>query len=177
MQNLRIMGAVRPRNEGCWRVRGRCFLWCALGNPAFPCQRYYENLRLMFFPSPFFPSSRSSSAVQHHSGPRGESSTRPFVMRASLASPRLAGVRLREYAGRRCGNPNFAINSASLTVVAIVAHLVAGPRPHTLIGEPARAEPKALRLRLLHAPAGLTWAWGRRHRGSLCANHTIPQPA
>lgn len=58
---------------------------------------------------------------------------------------------------------DFAINTAWLTAVAIAADLVAWLRLLALNGPLAKAEPKALRYRLLHVPARLTRSARRRH--------------
>lgn len=55
------------------------------------------------------------------------------------------------------------INTAWLTAVAIAADLIAWLRLFTLSGDLAKAEPKALRYRLLHVPARLTRSARRRH--------------
>ena len=58
---------------------------------------------------------------------------------------------------------DFAINTAWLTGVAIAADLTAWLRLLALTGPLAKAEPKALRYRLLHVPARLTHSSRRRH--------------
>jgi hypothetical protein len=58
---------------------------------------------------------------------------------------------------------DFAINKAWLTAVAIAADLTAWLRMLALTGQLAKAEPKALRYRLLHVPARLTRSARRRH--------------
>jgi hypothetical protein len=58
---------------------------------------------------------------------------------------------------------DFAINTAWLAAVAIAADLVAWFRLLALGGQLARAEPKALRYRVLHVPARLAHG-GRRRR-------------
>jgi Transposase DDE domain group 1 len=57
----------------------------------------------------------------------------------------------------------FAINTAWLTATAIAADLTAWLRLLALTGQLAKAEPKALRYRLLHVPARLTRSARRRH--------------
>ena len=57
----------------------------------------------------------------------------------------------------------FTINTAWLTTVAIATDLVAWLRLLALTGPLAKAEPKALRYRLLHVPARLTRSARRRH--------------
>ena len=57
---------------------------------------------------------------------------------------------------------DFAINTAWLSAVAIVADLTAWLRLLALSGPLAKAEPKALRYRLLHVPARLTRSVRRR---------------
>ncbi|HUO37745.1 MAG TPA: IS1380 family transposase [Mycobacterium sp.] len=57
----------------------------------------------------------------------------------------------------------FAINTAWLSAVAIAADLTAWLRLLALTGPLAKAEPKALRYRLLHVPARLTRSARRRH--------------
>jgi hypothetical protein len=57
----------------------------------------------------------------------------------------------------------FTINRAWTLITAIAADLVAWLRLLALSGDPAKAEPKALRYRLLHVPARLTHS-GRRRR-------------
>lgn len=57
----------------------------------------------------------------------------------------------------------FAINTAWLAAVAIAADLIAWLRMLALTGALAKAEPKALRYRLLHVPARLTRSARRRH--------------
>jgi hypothetical protein len=63
----------------------------------------------------------------------------------------------------RLPSRTVAINSAWLTAVAITADLIAWLRLLALTGPLARAEPKALRYRLLHVPARLTRSARRRH--------------
>lgn len=58
---------------------------------------------------------------------------------------------------------DYQINSAWLTAVAIAADLIAWLRLLALTGALAKAEPKALRYRLLHVPARLTRSARRRH--------------
>ncbi len=58
---------------------------------------------------------------------------------------------------------DFAINTAWLSAVAIAADLTAWLRLLALSGPLAKAEPKALRYRLLHVPARLTRSARRRH--------------
>jgi len=58
---------------------------------------------------------------------------------------------------------DFAINTAWLTATAIAADLTAWLRILALTGPLAKAEPKALRYRLLHVPARLTRSARRRH--------------
>ena len=58
---------------------------------------------------------------------------------------------------------DYQINAAWLTAVAIAADLTAWLRLLALTGELAKAEPKALRYRLLHVPARLTHSARRRH--------------
>jgi hypothetical protein len=57
----------------------------------------------------------------------------------------------------------FTINQAWTMITALAADLVAWLRLLALTGELAKAEPKALRYRLLHVPARLTHS-GRRRR-------------
>ena len=57
---------------------------------------------------------------------------------------------------RRLPSRDFAINTAWLSAVAIAADLTAWLRLLALTGPLAKAEPKALRYRLLHVPARLT---------------------
>lgn len=57
----------------------------------------------------------------------------------------------------------FVINTAWLSAVAIAADLTAWLRLLALTGPLAKAEPKALRYRLLHVPARLTRSARRRH--------------
>jgi len=64
---------------------------------------------------------------------------------------------------RRFPSREFAINTAWLTAVAIAADLTAWLRLLALTGALAKAEPKALRYRLLHVPARLTHSARRRH--------------
>ena len=70
--------------------------------------------------------------------------------------------------GKDCGigrfpSHDFAINSAWLAAALIAATLLAWLRLLTLEGDLARAEPKTLRYKILHAAARLTHS-GRRHR-------------
>ena len=58
---------------------------------------------------------------------------------------------------------DFAVNQAWLSAVAIAADLTAWLRILALTGPLAKAEPKALRYRLLHVPARLTHSARRRH--------------
>lgn len=84
----------------------------------------------------------------------------------------------------------FAINQAWLTAVAIAADLLAWLRMLALSGELAKAEPKALRYRLLHIPARLvhgarrrrlripsTWPWVADIVDVFARISAIPQPA
>jgi hypothetical protein len=64
---------------------------------------------------------------------------------------------------RRFPSREFALNTAWLTAVAIAADLTAWLRLLALTGALAKAEPKALRYRLLHVPARLTRGARRRH--------------
>lgn len=64
---------------------------------------------------------------------------------------------------RRFPSRDFAINTAWLSAVAIAADLTAWLRLLALTGPLAKAEPKALRYRLLHVPARLTRSARRRH--------------
>lgn len=63
---------------------------------------------------------------------------------------------------RRFPSREFAINAAWLSAVAIAADLTAWLRLLALTGPLAKAEPKALRYRLLHVPARLTRSARRR---------------
>jgi Transposase DDE domain group 1 len=58
---------------------------------------------------------------------------------------------------------DYQINQAWLTATAIAADLTAWLRLLALTGQLATAEPKALRYRLLHVPAGLTRSARSRH--------------
>jgi hypothetical protein len=58
---------------------------------------------------------------------------------------------------------SLAINSAWLTASLIAATLLAWPAHLALDGDLAKAEPKALRYRVLHAAARLTRGGRRRH--------------
>lgn len=58
---------------------------------------------------------------------------------------------------------DYQINTAWLTAVAIAADLIAWLRLLALSNDLAKAEPKALRYRLLHVPARLTRSARRRH--------------
>jgi hypothetical protein len=79
-----------------------------------------------------------------------------------------ARVEDRIRTGKDCGigrfpSHDFAINSAWLAVSLIAATLLAWLRLIALDGDLARAEPKTLRYRLLHA-AGRLVRGGRRRR-------------
>jgi hypothetical protein len=58
---------------------------------------------------------------------------------------------------------DYAVNQAWLAATAIAADLIAWLRLLGLTGDLAKAEPKALRYRLLHVPARLTHSARRRH--------------
>ena len=58
---------------------------------------------------------------------------------------------------------DYQINTAWLTAVGIAADLIAWLRLLALSNDLAKAEPKALRYRLLHVPARLTRSARRRH--------------
>lgn len=64
---------------------------------------------------------------------------------------------------RPLSSHDFAINSAWLAAALIAATLLAWLRLLALDGDLARAEPKTLRYKILHAAARLTHS-GRRHR-------------
>jgi hypothetical protein len=63
----------------------------------------------------------------------------------------------------RLPSRDWRINSAWLTATAIAGDLIAWLRLLALTGTLAKAEPKALRYRLLHVPARLTHSARRRH--------------
>jgi Transposase DDE domain group 1 len=72
----------------------------------------------------------------------------------------------RSAAGR---SADFNINAAWLSASLIAATLLSWLRLLAMDGQLARAEPKALRYRILHAPAHLTRG-GRRRRLQIPAN-------
>jgi hypothetical protein len=89
----------------------------------------------------------------------------------------------------RLPSRNFAINQAWLMLTQIAADLVAWLRLLALDGELAKAEPKALRYRLLHVPARLvhgarkrrlripaTWPWVDDIVAVFAKITAIPQP-
>ena len=84
----------------------------------------------------------------------------------------------------------FKINQAWLACVAMAADLLAWLRLLALHGDLAKAEPKALRYRLLHVPARLThgarqrrlripatWPWAQHIVAAFARIAAIPQPA
>ena len=91
--------------------------------------------------------------------------------------------------GKDCGigrfpSHDFAMNSAWLAVSLIAAALLSWLRLIALDGDLARAEPKTLRYRVLHAAGKLvrggrrrqlkipaTWPWARGHRHRLGPDH------
>ncbi len=84
----------------------------------------------------------------------------------------------------------FAINQTWLTLTMIAADLVAWLKMLALDGDLAKAEPKALRYRLLHVPARLvhvarrrllrlpkTWPWVEQLVAAFARIAAIPPPA
>ena len=105
----------------------------------------------------------------------------PAAVRAWRANPAYAGAAHRVHArvedrirtGKDTGighfpSESFAINSAWLAASLIAATLLAWLRLLALDGDLARAEPKALRYRVLHAAARLARG-GRRRRLRIAA--------
>src|SRR5688572_4288256 len=85
---------------------------------------------------------------------------------------------------------SFAINAAWLAVVMLAVDLIAWTQHLLLHGHLAKAEPKTLRYRRLHAPARLTrgqrrvwlriqrsWPWARQLAGAFDRLAALPVPA
>ncbi|MHA7651081.1 transposase [Mycobacterium sp. ML4] len=95
---------------------------------------------------------------------------RPHAVFHEIAQDFVAHARVEDRIRRakdahlgRFPSRDSATNTARLSAVAIAADLTAWLRLLALTGPLAKAEPKALRHRLLHVPARLTRSALRRH--------------
>lgn len=89
----------------------------------------------------------------------------------------------------RIPSRDFAINAVWLELALTAIDLIAWTQSMLVEGELARAEPKALRYRLLHIPARVTrgqrrcflrlpqcWPWARQLAAAFAALHRLPEP-